>query len=108
MDLSSPGGTNDNEGINLVEFSLHYITLDQIVQLVSHVGKGAVMAKFDVAFACRNVPVHPCYRYLLVMKWPNQYYVDLALPFGLRSAPFILHAGVDPGVLTPDPCLAAS
>ena len=29
------------------------------------------------------------------MKWRNQYYVDLALPFGLRSAPFIFNAIAD-------------
>jgi len=31
------------------------------------------MAKFDVKSAYRNVPVHPSDRYLLGMKWRNQY-----------------------------------
>jgi len=53
------------------------------------------MAKFDVESAYRNVPVHPSDRYLLGMKWRNQYYVDLALPFGLRSAPFIFNSIAD-------------
>ena len=39
--------------------------------------------------------VPPSDRYLLGMKWRNQYYVDLALPFGLRSAPFIFNAIAD-------------
>ena len=50
------------------------------------------MAKFDVESAYRNVPVHPSDRYLLGMKWRNHYYVDLALPFRLRSAPFLFNA----------------
>ena len=29
------------------------------------------------------------------MKWRNQYYVDLTLPFGLRFAPFIFNAIAD-------------
>ena len=69
--------------------------MDQIIRLVSGLGKGALMAKFDVESAYRNVPVHPSDRYLLGMKWRNQYYVDLALPFGLRSAPFIFNAIAD-------------
>jgi len=53
------------------------------------------MAKFDVEAAYCHVPVHPSGRYLLGMKWHNQYYMDLALPFGLRSAPFIFNAIAD-------------
>ena len=60
--------------------------------MVSRFGKGALMAKFDVEAAYRNIAVHPADRYLLGMKWRGQYYVDLALPFGLRSAPFIFNA----------------
>ena len=46
------------------------------------------MAKFHVEAAYRNVPVHPSHRVLLGMKWHDQFYVDLVLPFGLRSASF--------------------
>ena len=34
-------------------------------------------------------------RPLLGMKWREQYYVDTALPFGLRSAPYIFTAIAD-------------
>ena len=60
--------------------------------MVSQFGKGALMAKFDVKAAYRNIAVHPAERYLLGMKWRGQQYVDLALPFGLRSAPYIFNA----------------
>ena len=95
VDLSSPTGSSVNDGINPEEFTLHYITVDQVIQLVSQFGAGALMAKFDVEAAYRNVPVHPSDRYLLGMKWRNHYYVDLTLPFGLRSAPFIFNAIAD-------------
>lgn len=42
------------------------------------------MAKFDIKSAYRNVPVHPSNRY--------QYFVDLALPLGLLSVPFIFNS----------------
>ncbi|XP_031562491.1 uncharacterized protein LOC116298243 [Actinia tenebrosa] len=57
--------------------------------MVSNYGPGALIAKFDVQSAYRNVAIHPSDRHLLGMKWRDRYYVDLVLPFGLRSAPFI-------------------
>ena len=53
------------------------------------------MAKFDVEEAYRNIAVHPDDRFLLGMKWRGVYFVDLALPFGLRSAPFIFNSIAD-------------
>lgn len=91
IDLSSPV----NDGISADEFSMHYITLDQIIRMVAKHGPGAMMAKFDVEAAYRNVAVHPEDRYLLGMKWRGQFLVDLALPFGLRSAPFIFNSIAD-------------
>ena len=53
------------------------------------------MAKFDVEAAYRNVPVQPCHRVPLGMKWRDQFYVDLVLLFSLRSAPFIFNSIAD-------------
>lgn len=95
MDLSSPGGASVNDGINPDKFSLHYITVDKVIRLVSQFGRRALMAKFDVESAYRNVPIHPLDWYLLGMKWRHYFYVDLALPFGLRSAPYIFNSTAD-------------
>jgi len=95
VDLSSPGEASVTDGIDQDEFTLHYITVDQVSRLVSKLGPGALMAKFDVEAAYRDVPVHPSHRVLLGMKWRDQFYVDLVLPFGLRSAPFIFNSIAD-------------
>ena len=95
VDLSSPGGASVNDGIDPHEFTLHYSTVDQVIRQVSRLGPGALMATFDVEAAYRNVPVHPSHRVLLGMKWRDQFYVDLVLPFGLRSAPFIFNSIAD-------------
>ena len=88
VDLSSPGDGGERLAsmMGLARMSLLFITftVDRIVRLVSRLGKGALMAKFDVEYAYRNVPVHLSYHYLLEMKWRNQYHDDLALPFRLR------------------------
>ena len=41
------------------------------------------------------VPVHPQDQYLLRVQWRGNTYVDLAPPFGLRSAPKIFSAMAD-------------
>ena len=51
VDLSPPWGASVNDGISADEFTLHYITVDQIIHSVSRLGKGALMAKFDVESA---------------------------------------------------------
>ena len=53
------------------------------------------MAKFDVEAAYRNIVVHPEDQYLLEMKCRGQFFVDLALPFGLCSAPYIFNCVAD-------------
>ena len=58
-------------------------------------GRGALMGKSDVQKAYRIIPIHPEDRYLLSMKWRDKYFVDIALPFGLRSAPGIFNSLAD-------------
>ena len=43
VDLSSPGGASVNDGIDSDEFTLHYISVDQVIRMVSQFGKGALM-----------------------------------------------------------------
>ena len=95
VDLSSPTGSSVNDGIEPEKFTLHYIKVDKVIQLVSQFETGALMAKFDVEATYHNVPVHPLDRYRLGMKWCNRYYFDLTLPFGLLSTPFIFNVIAD-------------
>ena len=95
VDLSSPGGASVNDGITPDDFTLHYVTIDHIIRMVSRFGKYALSAKFDVESAYRKIAVQACDRFLLGMEWRGQFYVDLALPFGLRSAPYIFNSVAD-------------
>ena len=62
---------------------------------MSTYGVGALMAKFDVEAAYHNIAVHPSEQYLLGLKWCKNYYIYLALPFGLRSAPYVFNSVAD-------------
>lgn len=95
VDLSSPLGHSVNDGIDPDAWTLQYIKIDDIIKMLSKFGPGALMAKFDIESAYRNIAVYPPDRYLLGMKWRNAYYVDFALPFGLRSAPAIFNSVAD-------------
>ena len=58
-------------------------------------GRGALMAKFDLSLAYGRFPIYESDRYLLGMCWEGNYYVDLALPFGVARAPNIFNRGGD-------------
>ena len=58
-------------------------------------GRGALLAKLDLESAYHMVPVHPDDRQFLGMQWQGKVLVDLALPFGLRSAPKVFNLLAD-------------
>lgn len=93
--LSAPEGESVNDGVSKELCSLTFIRVDDVVDRVLRLGKGALMAKMDIKQAYRNVPVHLQDRLLLGMQWQGQVYVDAALPFGLRSAPLIFSVLAD-------------
>ena len=92
VDLSSPQGGSVNDGISRGMCSLSYLRVDDVAAKVVGMGTGALMAKFDLRSAYRNVPVHPDDRWLLGTEWEDQLFVDTVLPFGLHSAPMIFNA----------------
>jgi hypothetical protein len=95
LDLSFPGDHSVNDGIFKNEFPVVYSTVQDAIRLIVKIGRGALMGKVDIQKAYRIVPIHPGDRYLLGMKWRGQYFIDLALPFGLRSAPGIFNSLAD-------------
>ena len=91
MDLSSPRGSSINDFISTEDYTLHYASFDQALALVTSFGTGAQMAKLDLKHAFRLCPVSPSDRDLLGMHCQGKFYVDLRLPFGLRSSPFLFN-----------------
>ena len=53
------------------------------------------MGKRDIKHAFRLCPIHPEDWPLMVYWWKGRYYVDIVLPFGLRSSPFIFNTFAD-------------
>ena len=94
-DLSHPEGVSVNDGIQSELCSLRYTSVESVAAAAQRLGRGALLAKLDIKATYRLVPVHPQDRYLLGVEWGGAFYVDGALPFGLRSAPKIFTAVAD-------------
>lgn len=86
MDLSQPHGSSVNDGILKEDFVCEYSHFDEATALVNEGGPGSLMCKLDIQHAYRLLPVRPDQWHLLCYYWEGNYYVDLVLPFGLRSS----------------------
>ena len=95
LDLSSPAGHSVNDSIPKPPSSVQFVTVDAFVAGITAPCRGTLMAKFDVASTYQNVAIHPGDQSLLGMMPHDKYYVDMALPFGLQSAPYIFTAIAD-------------
>lgn len=91
VDLSHPPGYSINDGIQPELCSLSYASIDDAIVIITQLGRGTKLAKLDLESAYRIMPVHPDDQHLLGMEWQGSWYVDTALPFGLRSAPKIFN-----------------
>lgn len=74
-----------NAGIAIDKYS--YATIDDAYAMIARLGRGCLLNKFDVKAAFRLIPVSREDLHLLGFKFDRRYYVDLFLPFGLKSSP---------------------
>ena len=65
MDLSFPKGSSVNDGFEPEVCTVRYTAVDEACKRITALGRGAVLAKFDVCGAFRTVCVHPDDRQLL-------------------------------------------
>lgn len=103
-DLSWPPGQSVNDFIAREDFTLSYITVDEIVHNIKESGGNSLIAKIDLADAFKQILVRP-------QDWPllgltldqtskdgekyTSYFVQTVLVFGLRSAPFLFNKYAD-------------
>jgi hypothetical protein len=82
MHLSYPPGQGVNSFIDQEDCSVQYSSFDEIVSIVSDLGKGALLGIRDIKSAFRLLPVHRADFGLLGIFFEEQYYVDKCLPMG--------------------------
>ncbi len=84
--LSSPTGVSINDYILDNESHVQFNHFDQAVQFVSQLGHNTNLATIDVKSAFRICPVQKADWHLLGVTFNDLFFVDLCLPFGLRSS----------------------
>lgn len=90
-DLSSPFGCSVNDGISKAYGTLLYQTLDDAITLIAKHGRCAILHKHDLQDAFRTIPLSPYDYWLFLFEWDGKLFVDIFLPFGLRTSPFIFN-----------------
>ena len=86
MDLSQPHGSSINDAISKEQFVCEYSHFDEATDLLNKLGCDSLMCKLDIKHAYRLLPVRPDQWHHLCYFWEGSWYVDLVLPFGLRSS----------------------
>ena len=89
--MSAPRGRSVNDGIPKHYGTIVYETFQFALRLIGKAGKGCTLVKRDLKSAFRYVPVSPYDQWLLMYEWNGKIYVELFLPFGLRTAPLIFN-----------------
>src|SRR2546423_853085 len=89
--LSYPIGQSVNDGIPEHYGTLVYQSIDDAIQLIGRHGRRAILRKRDLKDTFRKIPVSPFDYWLFIFEWDGKLYIDLFLPFGLRTAPFIFN-----------------
>jgi hypothetical protein len=90
LNLSWPRGESVNDSVR--DHELHLMSFAQATDLVAAAGRGSFLYKADVKSAFKCVRVRTADWPLLVMRWRRMYYVELVLPFGLKSSPALWDA----------------
>jgi len=91
--LSYPSGDPAaiNNGIPTEYGAITYSTIEEAVEAIQYLGRDSILIKRDFESAFRHIPVSPLDSPLLGFQWKEQYYSELYLPFGLRTAPYLFN-----------------
>ena len=84
-----------NDSTPKILCNLSYVTVDNAIGHILNMGPGALLANIDVKHALCLLPVHPANCHLLAMSWKGDLFIDMCLPFGLRSAPKLFNVLAD-------------
>lgn len=90
LDLSHPDYGSVNLGIPTDTYEgssldLHYNGIDQLIHRILSLGPGCHLYKVDLHRAYRQLRLCPRDYSLTGIFWDGSYYIDIAIPFGLRT-----------------------
>lgn len=80
--LSFPPGESVNDFIDHRLCSVQYSSFDHAVEMVSSLGRGALLGKMDIKSAFRLLPIRPCEFQLLGFQLLGKIFIDKVLCLG--------------------------
>ena len=91
IDLSFPRGSSVNDGIRADKYlddfePLRFPTVDNLIKLIHKKGPACLLFKRDLSRFFRQLPVDPGDVHLLGYTFLENFYFDVFMPMGLRSA----------------------
>lgn len=91
-DISWPGqdGFSVNDLLNTDDIPPEGGSPQAVANIIATAPPGLQAATFDIESAYRTIPIWPADRKFLLVRHGDQFWIDLALPFGLSTAPGIL------------------
>ena len=100
IDLSWPIGQSVNSCIpdNMFEninFVLKYPSIDMIIQKIKDLGPKTLLFKIDLERVFRNLHMDPFDYPVLALCWNAKNYVDLSVPFGMKSGAAVCQMTTD-------------
>lgn len=84
--LSYPHGDPSSINASIIDMPLRLSRVDDAMASIKSQGKSSLLLKVDIAAAYRCIPVRREDWHLLGIKWRDHYYMDMCLPFGLKSS----------------------
>ena len=80
--MSYPEGRGINDSIGPDLFTVRYTSFDNVIEMISKLGKKAELGVIDIKSVFRLLRVHPGDFELLGIKIDGEYYIDKCLPMG--------------------------
>lgn len=95
VDMSAPHDNPDTPSLNSLiskeEFTLSYVKIDEAIEIIQKLGRGAWLCKTDLVDAFKMLPVRPNIWPFQGICWNEKYYFFTRLIFGCRSSPAIFN-----------------
>lgn len=90
VDLSFPPDHSVNSGIPKDTYEgqpshLHYKGVDDLATRIVQLGSGCLLYKLDLHRAYRQLRLCPADYFLTGIYWKDSFYLDISIPFGLRT-----------------------
>ena len=93
--LSFPEGASVNDGIGPEYARVSYQGIDHLLAQLTRLGPSTYFWKADISEAFRTLPVHRSDWGMQGLYWLGLFFIDVCIPFGLRSAPFLFCSLMD-------------